>query len=133
MGVAYYPVFERKIDGYNPSVLVNGKPIARAMARLEEICKRLGITPLMGFYSESNEEVFAKIGEPVPPGMREDPVRWSEPEQGLRTVVGLMDYLRDYPAELPDAARIREDLEGFRQVFLKAQEHQTRFRLRIDI
>jgi hypothetical protein len=133
MGVAYYPSFERKIEGFDLATAVNGKPIARAMDRLDEIAKGLGITALRTFHSESKEEFFSKIGESVPPGLPDHPVQWSEPEHGIRTLVALIKHLRDHPDELPNAARVCEDLESFRQVLLKAQEHETRFRLCIDI
>jgi len=133
MGVAYYPSFERQIPGFDPSTAVSGKSTARSMKQLDGICVRLGMASLMSFYSESNEEAFGKIGEPVPPGMQDDPIQWSEPAEGLRTVVGLIEYLRTHAGELPDTARIQEDLEDFRKVLIKAQEHGTRFRLRIDV
>ncbi|HMD53793.1 MAG TPA: hypothetical protein VKJ65_04505 [Phycisphaerae bacterium] len=133
MGVAYFPEFERQVTGFDPSAAVCGKSLARAIKRLDEICKHLGTAPLFIFYSESNEEAFKTIGKPVPPGLQDNPIHWSEPEQGLQTIVSLIKYLHDHPAELPDAPSILEDLESLRQVLLKAQEHRTRFRLRIDI
>jgi hypothetical protein len=133
MGAAYYPSFEREIDGFDPSVAISGKPIARAMSQLDEICKRLGAAPLLDFYSESTEEAFKKIGEPVPQGLRASPVSWSEPEKGIRTVTSLIEYLEAHPDELPNTPTLKEDLEGLREVLTKAQKHGTRFRLRIDI
>jgi len=133
MGVAYYPSFERAIAGFDPATAVNGKPVARVIERLDKICKRLRVTPLTDFYSESVEEAFAKIGEEVPEGMKEQPICWSEPSAGLRTVEGLIAYLEAHDEALPDAPGVIEDLEGLQQVLQKAQKHRTRFRLRIDI
>ena len=127
MGVAYYPEFEREIPGYDPSVAVSGKAVARAMDQLEAICKRLGLTPLLDFYSESNEEAFDKIGEEVPPDLRDEPIKWSEPELGLRTASGLIEHLTNHPDELPDVARVCEDLEAFRQVFKTARSTKAGF------
>jgi hypothetical protein len=133
MGVAYYPEFERKISGYDPSVSVAGKSVASAKKRLDEISKRLKVSPFFSFYSESNKEAFEKIGELMPPDMQDEPIRWSKPEDGVKTVSALIGYLKDHPGEVDDSDRICEDLESFRKVFLKAQKHKTRFRLRIDI
>jgi hypothetical protein len=133
MGVAYYPELEQEIPGYDPCVEVSGKPLARAIDALDKICAELGVPRVLSFYSESTEEACAKIGAPVPPGMRKDPVRWSQPRDGLKTFSAIIAYLKDRPDQLKDSARVREDLEAFQKVLEKAQQHKTRFRLRIDI
>jgi hypothetical protein len=134
MGVALYPEFEKNIPGYNPSTAISGKTLARSVdggkGEIERLCHRLGVRSIFDFYSESNEEAFAKLGEPVPPGLPpEEPLKWSEPAEGLRTVEALL-ACPDLEATSP---RVSEDLRHFRDILLKASEHGTRFRLRIDM
>ena len=134
MGTAYYPSFERQIEGYDPCVEVSGKPIARSIELLDEICDRIGQKTLTSFYSESNAEAYELLGEEPPDDMPEgEPIHWTDPADGLRTVSALSDYLRLHPDALPNTAAVMDDLKSFRTVFSKALEHGTRFRLRIDI
>jgi hypothetical protein len=133
MGVAYYPSFEHETPGYDPSLEIGGKSLARAMDDLGKICKQLGERDLMSFYSESVEEAFGHIGEPVPAHMAEQPIEWSEPTEGLRTIGALIIYLTSHPTELTDTQRILVDLRSFQAILNKAVEYKTRFRLRIDV
>jgi len=129
MGVAYYPAFENDVAGYEPSTAISGKALARAMDELDAICGELGVRTLMSFYSESNAEAFAKIGEPVPPGMKEDPIQWSEPADGLRTIEALLEC--DKIGNFKDG--VIADLESLQEILQVAIKHSTRFRLRIDV
>jgi hypothetical protein len=129
MGTAYYPSFERDIPGYDPATAMSGKAIGRAMKELDAICNRLSVTPLSSFYSESNAEVFKKIGEPVPAGLKDNPIKWSEPIDALRTIDALLEWHRTNAAE----PQVIQDLQNLNQALLMAAEHATRFRLRIDL
>ena len=134
MAVALYPAFEEDIPGYDPATAMSGKALSRAVragrGELEEICRGLGVMPIFDFYSESYEETFVKIGEPVPDDLpSEAPVKWSNPAEGLRTVEALL-ACPDCQALAP---ALLEDLRDFRAILLKAAQHGTRFRLRIDV
>ena len=133
MGVAYYPAFECETPGFDPSTEIGGKPLAREMEDLGEICARLQVSDLMSFYSESLKESFDLIGEEVPEGMKEEPIKWTEPAEGLRTLDALIAYLTGHPAELQNSPRILEDLQSLRAILDKASELKTRFRLRLDM
>ncbi|HEY2586841.1 MAG TPA: hypothetical protein VGI81_13940 [Tepidisphaeraceae bacterium] len=145
MGVAFYPVLNPAIVDYQPHLLVNGKAIAKAMPLLESWAKEVGVRPLYDFYSESTEEVFAKIGEPVPPGTKDEPIKWAEPDDGIKTVRAMLERLRSEPGPALSVTdeRGRErsvsveqlirDLEAFESVFRRASDHGSKFRLRIDI
>ena len=95
------------------------------MKELDAICGRLGVISLSSFYSESSAEAFEKIGEPMPPDMRDEPIKWSEPTDGLRTIAALL--------KCGCEPKVVRDLEDLRRVLLVAAENGTRFRLRIDI
>src|SRR5690349_17814318 len=115
MGTAYYPTLEHPIEGYDPAVEVSGKPIARSIELLDEICDRIGQKTLTSFYSESSAEAFETIGEDVPDDLPEgDPIHWTDPADGLRTVSALTDYLRLHPDAVPNSAAVIDDLKSFR-------------------
>ena len=145
MGAAYYPVLHPAIPGFQPELVVSGKATARAMPVLDEISAQLGVRALSDYYSESVEEAFAKIGEPVPPGMKDEPIKWSYPADGLETVRALANHLRSngsHDLEITDstgrtrtvsAEAIASDLEALASVLTKAVEQKCSFRLRTDI
>jgi len=100
---------------------------------------------LEDFHSESVQESFDKIGEPVPEGMKKEPVKWSEPADGVATIRGLLARVGE---ELgPDVsfkneqgrdqtvsvARLTEDLQAMDAVLEVAATRGSKFRLRIDI
>jgi hypothetical protein len=108
---------------------MSGKALGRAIRELDMICGRLGVASVGSFYSESNTEEFRKIGEPMPAGMREEPIKWSEPSDGLHTVGALSERHCKDTVE----PQVIQDLEDLKRVLLVAAKHGTRFRLRIDI
>jgi len=133
MGLALYPSFEKNISGFNPVTALNGKPVAQAIGQLDKICTDLVEKPLSGFHSESLEEAFEKIGEPVPEDLPPQPIAWSEPSDGIKTISALIVYLNSNPKQVSNAQLVIADLEGFLKALIKASEHGTRFRLRYDV
>src|SRR4051794_3796231 len=99
MGVSYYPVLDPPIEGFTPHLEVSGKAIARAMPLLKGWAAELGVRDLMSFYSESHAESFALIGESVPKGMKETPIEWFAPQDGLTALRAYLGRLRDTSAE----------------------------------
>jgi hypothetical protein len=108
MGAAYFPSFDKEVDGYDPSVEVGGKPLSRAIEQLDKICESLGVPTVM-------------------------PIEWTTPEAGLKTFDTLIAHLEKNPAAVPDAKGVLADLHAFRKVMKVAQKNRARFRLRIDI
>jgi hypothetical protein len=148
MGVSYYPVFDPPMADLRPEEGVGGKPIARAMPLLTAWAAELGVRDLESFYSESNEESFALIGESVPEGLKETPIEWSDPGDGLRTVRAYLGHLRTIGGtagptlhfkdfkdrdESVKLDSLREDLQSLESVLVKAADRGSRFRLRIDM
>jgi hypothetical protein len=134
MGVALYPAFERDVAGFDPSTAMSGKALARAAydddGELEKLAVSSGVTPILAFYCETTAEAFEKIGEPVPADLPpEDPLKWSESDDGLRTV----DALLASPNRSGMPENLIADLTRLREVLLVAKANGVRFRLRIDI
>ena len=131
MGAAFYPVLEHPIDGCKPELAVSGKALSRNTEAVERLCQKFGLKSLMDFYSESAEETAALIGED--PEYFDDfpPLQWFDPADGLRTVQTLIKNLASNNE--PSVPGLIQDLQSLENVFLKAQQAKTRFRLRADI
>jgi hypothetical protein len=131
VGVALYPDFEHDVPGYNPTTSISGKALAAAVYEggLEAVCHKLGVTPLLDFYSETKAEGFEKIGEAIPPDWAPEKPQWFEPAVGLHTV----DALLGYPEAENMEPRLLDDVRQLQKILSVALEHGTRFRLRIDI
>jgi hypothetical protein len=149
MGVAYYPEVNPPIPGFKPDLAVGGKPIARALPLLDRWADERGVRTLYSFYSETLEESFSHIGEPVPTelidGPHDTPIEWSDANEGLNTVRTLLDHLRSVAPGLLEfenrqgescqieSSRVIEDLESLESVLRKAIQSGSKFRLRIDV
>jgi hypothetical protein len=133
MGVALYVALEKEIPGFDASS-VCGKRLEKAQERLDGIAKELGLTPLGDFISVAPEDVLAFFEDQggVPEGQELAPEDWFDPAEGLRTVRGLLSYVRDNPASIKQARGVCDDLEAAEEVLAAAQRHGVRFHLAID-
>lgn len=57
---SYYIVLEKEIP--NLDVYVNGNALSKESDALEGLAKRIGVTPLLSFFSASSEEITALVG-----------------------------------------------------------------------
>ncbi len=128
MSVALYIALEKPIPGFDASS-VCGKSLEKAHARLDGIARERGLTPLGDFLSTDPEDVRAFFGAE---GLQLPAEQWFDPAEGLRTIRGLLSYLRENPAGVNPARRVREDLEAAEAVLLAAAEHGVRFHLAVD-
>jgi hypothetical protein len=110
MGVAYYPVLEKKIPGFEPATAISGKALAQAMEVLDRCAVEAGLRPLSEFFSESASESFESIGEDTPEGLKGSDVQWFAPEEGLTAIRRLSEYLSAHPGAL-QAAKSSEPSE----------------------
>jgi hypothetical protein len=116
---------ERKIEGFDE--MVDGKGVGRAEAQLEKIAKKLGVTPLMEFFSASAEDM-AEFDVEVPGA---PPAQFFDGKEGLKTVQALRAYLEKNPKEIKDSTCL-EDLKDFERVLSKAAESGIRWHLSVD-
>ena len=116
MSAALYIVLERQIEGFDP--FVNGKALSREEEELDAIARNLGVTPLMGFYSASEEEAEEF-------GLETGPETWFTAEQGLATVNALLAHVEGKDA-------VSADLQEFARVLEEARKQQVRWHLGVD-
>jgi len=127
MGSGTYIVLEKKIPDLD--TMVDGKTLSRAEENLTNTAQRLGVRPLMDFFSCNPDEAadFLK-GEGVTdveiPGEQ-----WFSAEEGLKTVQTLLSVI-DASPELMDT---KTDLLGFQRILKEAQKHGVKWHLAIDI
>ena len=105
MAAALYPVFEKQITDFNPSVEVSGKALSRYSDMIDATCCELGIKTLWDFYDESPEEAEEHLGEELARrtcgASQQKPLKWFEPSEGLSTIQAPRNRLAERPATLP--------------------------------
>jgi hypothetical protein len=125
MGTAYYIALEKTIPDLD--TIIDGKMLSNAEKHLAAAAKRLGVQPLMDFFSTSADEAADLLGDDVV-GIDIPAAQWFSAEEGLRTVDALL-------AEAnvdPDLKPAKDDLLGCQRVLRGAQKHGVRWHLAID-
>ena|SRR2546428_11628068 len=125
--MALYIVLEIQIPGLD--TMIDGKMLSQAEERLAQEAGRLGVRPLMEFFSVNSEEAGSFLeGEGL--GDAEIPVeQWFPAEEGLTTVQALLGEIDSFP----ETKSAREDLLGLERVLKAAQKNGIRWHLAIDI
>jgi hypothetical protein len=131
MSAALYIILERTIPGAD--TYVNGKSLAKNIDELGRMAKRLGVTPLMDFFSCSSEELSALAEEH---SANLDKIKatheekWFAAEEGLRTVNALLGSL--VKSKLAQVERIEADLQEFVRVLELAKSKGIKWHLSVD-
>ena len=161
MGVAYFVVTERAVDGFDVvAAIPDGKSVARASDHLETLATAAGVTSLLEFTSVSPEEA-ASFGGWIPPEDREPgqpypefggeeppgpdqfpPEQWFDPAEGLGVIRTLIRAIQDDPAALgPPHGRkqtainlddVLADLRDFEVALTRLAAAEVRWHLGID-
>jgi hypothetical protein len=125
MGSAFYIALEKTIPDVD--TMIDGKMLSKAEKHLAEAAKRLGIRPLMDYFSASADEAAGLLGEDVA-GIDVPAAQWFSAEEGLQTVEALLAE-----ADVnPDLKPAKDDLLGCQSVLRDAQKHAIRWHLAID-
>ena len=125
MGAALHIVLEKEIPGVD--TIIDGKMLSRAEKHLAGAAKRLGVRPLMEFFSVNPEEAAGFLeSEGVEVEIPAE--QWFSAEEGLRTVQALLGEA-DSSSESRAA---KDDLLGCERVLREAQKREVRWHLAID-
>lgn len=125
MGTALYIALEQEIPHLD--MMIDGKMLGKAEGSLAKVAKRLGVRPLMEFFSVSADEAEDLIGAEVA-GMEIPAAKWFSAEEGLKTV----DALLAEADASPQLNKAKDDLLGCQRILREAQKHGVRWRLAID-
>ena len=134
MAASMYIVVEGEDPGYD--IFVNGRALARHEDALERVAMRLGVKPMIDFFSadENSMSLLIEEGAGNPELMRRlPPPQWYSPNDGLNTIAALIGTLRDDPQQLgTEGAQVISELEEYERVLQKASRAGHRWHLAVS-
>ncbi|MDQ3059091.1 MAG: hypothetical protein M3R45_06145 [Pseudomonadota bacterium] len=143
MSVSYYIVLDNKEPGFD--TFVNGKAVARASEKLDEICDQAGLPRLDSFAGQSCEELAEMLGDGFDEEMDEEgdeednPVereysdeKWFAPEDGISLVDALIAAIGQHPEIISTPEEIVDDLKEYKNVLEQAKAIHAKWHLAID-
>jgi hypothetical protein len=134
MAASMYIVVQGEDPGYN--IFVNGRALARHEDAVERLALRLGVKPLIEFFSadENSMALLIEEGAGNPELLKRlPPPQWYAPQEGLNTVSALVVALRDEPQQLgTEGALVLAELEEYERVLHKTQERGLRWHLAVS-
>ncbi len=108
-----------------------GKSLLYYHHQIDELARRLGLTPLSGFFSRDPQSILRYMRdlgvEAHPASLPEE--EWFDPADGLNTVRGLLVQLRIDASDVPEPARVIADLEVVERALVVAADQGVRFHL----
>jgi len=129
-----YIVVEGEDPGFN--IFVNGRALARHEDAIEKIALRVGVKPLIEFFSadESSMALLIEEGAGNPELLKKlPPPQWYRGEDGLPTVTALIAALEDDTAQLgTEGAIVLEELREYEAVLRKTAERGLRWHLAVS-
>ena len=134
MAASMYIVVEGEDPGYD--IFVNGRALARYEDALERLALRLGVRPLIEFFSadENSMSLLIEEGAGNPELVRRlPPPQWYSPADGLATVRALISALEDDPQQLgTEGPQVLTELEEYARVLDKANRAGHRWHLAVS-
>jgi hypothetical protein len=129
-----YIVVEGEDPGYD--IFVNGHALARNEDALEKLALRLGVKPLLEFFSadENSMALLLEEGAGDPEWAKTlPPPQWFSPEDGLTTISTLIEFLKESPAAFgSETMPIINELEEYECVLQKTSHRQLRWQLAVS-
>lgn len=126
------------VEGDDPGfdTFVNGRSLARHEDALEKLALRLGVRPLIEFFSADENSMALLIEEGA--GDQEllrklPPPQWYAPTDGLKTVQALLQALHDDPQQLgTEGKQVLSELREYAEVLEKARDREMRWHLAVS-
>jgi hypothetical protein len=129
-----YIVVEGEDPGYD--IFVNGHALARNEDALEKLAVRLGVKPLLEFFSadQNSMALLLEEGAGDPEWAKTlPPPQWFSPGDGLTTICALLDCLKGAPTTLgSETAPIVSELEEYERVLRKTALRHLRWQLAVS-
>jgi hypothetical protein len=129
-----YIVVEGEDPGYD--IFVNGQSLARHEDAVERLALRLGVKPLIEFFSadENSMALLIEEGAGNPELLRKlPPPQWYRPGDGMATVSALVAALREEPQQLgTEGALVLAELQEYEAVLKKTEERGLRWHLAVS-
>jgi hypothetical protein len=129
-----YIVVEGEDPGYD--IFVNGSSLAQHEDEVERLALRLGVRPLIEFFSadENSMALLIEEGAGNPELLRKlPPPQWYPAEDGVATVTALVQALKEEPHQLgAEGALVLAELEEYARVLKKTEERGLRWHLAVS-
>lgn len=129
-----YIVVEGEDPGFD--IFVNGRSMARHEDALERLALRLGVKPLIEFFSADENSMSLLIEEGAGDQdliRRLPPPQWYSAGDGLKTVRALVTALRDEPQQLgTEGEQVLSELLEYAVVLEKAASRDLRWHLAVS-
>src|SRR5277367_4391419 len=129
MSASMYIVVEGEDPGYD--IFVNGHALARNEDALEKLAVRLGVKPLLEFFSadQNSMALLLEEGAGDPEWAKTlPPPQWFSPSDGLETISTLLEFLKESPSALgSDTTPIISELEEYERVLHKTSTRKLRW------
>ncbi len=129
-----YIVVEGEDPGYD--IFVNGQALARNEDGLERLAQRLGVTPLLDFFSadENSMALLLEQGAGNPEWASHLPQpQWFKPEDGLKTVASLIQFFDESPTALgSETQAVLQELREYEAVLVKTEGFGLRWHLAVS-
>jgi hypothetical protein len=129
-----YIVVEGEDPGFD--IFVNGRALARNEDALEKLSLRLGVRPLIEFFSADENSMSLLIEEGA--GNREllnrlPPPQWYSAGDGLTTIEALLGALEHEPQQLgSEGEQVLAELFEYRRVLQKTKARELRWHLAVS-
>lgn len=126
------------VQGEDPGfdIFVNGHGLARNEDALERLAEKLGVKPLLEFFSADQNSMALLLDEGAgnPDWAKTlPPPQWFTPEDGLITICTLLDYFRTAPATLGNETEgVIHELEEYERVLRKTADRSLRWQLAVS-
>lgn len=134
MAASMYIVVEGEDPGFD--IFVNGRALARHEDALERVALRLGVRPLIEFFSadENSMSLLIEEGGGNPDLMRRlPPPQWYGAGAGLATVQALVAALEDDPQQLgTEGTQVLGELQEYARVLDKTKRAGLRWHLAVS-
>jgi hypothetical protein len=129
-----YIVVEGEDPGFD--IFVNGRALARHEDALERLALRLGVRPLIEYFSadENSMSLLIEEGAGNPDLMRRlPPPQWYSAGDGLGTVQALVEFLKDDPQQLgTEGPQVLAELQEYARVLEKTMDNGLRWHLAVS-
>ena len=134
MAASLYIVVEGEDPGFD--IFVNGHALARNEDALERMAERLGVSPLLEFFSadENSMALLLEQGGGNPEWVSHLPnPQWFDPASGLISVRALLDFLEGSPTALgSETAQVVWELREYERVLRKTSQRDLRWHLAVS-
>jgi len=134
MSASMYIVVEGEDPGFD--IFVNGHALARNEDALEKLAERLGVKPMLEFFSadENSMALLLEEGAGDPEWAKTlPPPQWFSPEDGLVSIRALLDFLKETPTALgSETFAVIGELDEYERVLRKTSHRNLRWQLAVS-